>query len=146
MPNETNLAPWSHPKAQRWFDTLLERSGFIQEIEDQTHLDDSQWDVSRARIVLSFLVMLGRPGIWPDRHRGVLNRAASKANRTLENPADRPVETGRRKKRPLTLEQHQKTNQAKSAIMKEIEIVRRRAGMSNRKMPIKQPPQWGKFW
>lgn len=144
MQDENNLSPWAHPKAQRWFATLLERSGFIAEIEDTLQLDDSHFELGHGRMMLALMIMLGRPGIWPDDKKRVLNRAASKVNKLAND--DSPKASSGKKPKPLSLDQHQRNAKAKKAVQDEIEIVRRRAGMSNRKSKLPPPETWKGFW
>ena len=146
MPEPKDLSPWAHPKASKWFDVLLERSGLIEEIETQLHKDDDIPDIESARLLISILAMLGRPGIWPERHQRVLVKAASKVNRMINQQCEKSETRDRKKKKPLTLEQHQRSAQASIAIEVELEMVRRWGGASNRQSPIKQPPSWGEFW
>ncbi len=145
MEDQTNLAPWAHPKASRWFETLLERSGLIEDIEQQIQQNDEAFDLQSARLLLSILALLGRPGIWPERHRRVLAKVANKANRLMSQQESQT--TARNSKRtPMTLEQHQRSGKANEAMEIEIEMVRRWAGASNRQTEIKQPPTWGEYW
>ena len=143
-PEQNNLSPWSHPKARYWFETILQKSGFVEEIEDQVNQAEALLDVESGRLLLAILAMMGRPGMWPKQHKRVLAKAANTVNRMAgksDNAGD-----ATQKKRPITLGEHQRQEQAKSALATEVEIVRRWGGMSNRSTEIKQPEAWGKFW
>ena len=141
---DNDLAPWAHPKAKKWFATLIERSGFANQIEDTLQLNDDQWELAHGRIILAMLIIMGRPGIWPDDKARVLQRTASKIN-ALSKLAGNSAPANKSSK-PLTIEQHQRNSSANAAINDELELLRRRAGMSNRKSPMQQPKTWGRFW
>lgn len=145
MDDTTQLSPWAHPKAQQWFETLLERSGFIEEIEEQIVKEDDFLELPAARLMIALLVLLGRPGIWPERHRRALARAVSKVKRIAGKQAN-PDSAKNGGRRPLTLDEHRRTSVAANAIEEELEIVRRWAAMSNRRTPIRPPATWDDFW
>lgn len=146
MPNKNNdLSPWAHPKAQRWFATLLERSGFISEIEDTVQLDDDHLDLPHGRMMLALLILLGRNGIWPEEKKRVLQRAASRISKLASQGPAAPI-AQKKKHRPLTLAQHKRNTVAQKAIQVELEFLRRRAGMSNRTSKLTPPVTWKNFW
>ena len=142
-PNE--LSPWAHTKAQRWFETLLERSGFINEIEDMVNLDEDHMDLSHGRMMLALLNLLGRPGIWPESKKRVLQRSVSRITRLGAQSKDATINVGK-KQQPLTIDEHKRKTAAQKAIQDELEILRRRAGMSNRKSKLNAPVTWTNFW
>lgn len=140
-----DLSPWAHPKAQKWFETLLERSGFINEVEDNLQHDEDLFELSHGRMLLALLILLGREGIWPESKKRVLQRAASKIN-AAANRSDESSDTKRKKTSPLTVDEHRRKSAAKAAISAELELLRRRAGMSNLKRTVPQPNTWNEFW
>ena len=148
MSNPTQLAPWAHPKAQKWFETILEKSGFIEEIEEQVNQQTDLLDVESGRMLLAMLVLLGRPGIWPAQHKMVLARAANRVDRLAKGQAN-GANGGASKppsNKPLTIREHQQQSTSVTALQEEVEIVRRWGGASKRKTKIDQPESWGEFW
>ena len=144
MSELNDLSPWAHPKAQRWFESLLERSGFVSEVEDVVQLDQDHFELPHARMLLALLILLGRPGIWPEDKQRVLQRAASRIAKAAEQDSG-GVSVGKKAK-PVTLDQHKRNTVAKKSIEAELEMLRRRAGMSNRKSKLPPPPTWTNFW
>ena len=140
-----NLSPWAHPKATQWFEAVLEKSGFLEEVEQQVNQAETLLDVQSGRLLLAMLVMLGRPGVWPAMHRKVLARAANSVNR-ISTKAASSDSGATRSRKPITLDEHQRKEKAKLALATEVEIVRRWAGVSNRSTEIKQPESWGEYW
>ena len=144
MSESNDLSPWAHIKAQRWFETLLERSGFINEIEDTVNLDADHMELSHGRMMLALLILLGRPGIWPEEKKRVLQRAVSRVSKMANEAEGKSAPTAKQK--PLTIDQHKRKTAAQKAIQDELEILRRRAGMSNRKSKLPPPVSWKHFW
>lgn len=144
MLEDNDLSPWAHPKAQRWFATLLERSGFINEVEDTVNLTDDHLELAHCRMLLALLILLGRPGIWPEDKNRVLQRAASKINNIAKK--SQVIQPTSKKAKPLSIEQHKRNSVSRTAIQVELELLRRRAGISNRKSKLPMPSTWGKFW
>ncbi|MEM7456594.1 MAG: hypothetical protein AAF456_19775 [Planctomycetota bacterium] len=145
MTETSDLSPFAHPKAQRYFATLLERSGFVAEVEEILQLDDDILELSHTRLLSAILLFIGRPGIWPDEQKRVLARAASRLSRQskqIQESGNQP----KKKRKPLTLSQHQRLSELEETIKVELELLRRRAGVSNRVSKIAQPESWGKLW
>ena len=146
MPEKSSdLSPWAHPKAQRWFETLLERSGFINEIEDTVQLDNDHLELSHGRMMLALLILFGRAGIWPEDKKRVLQKAASRISKLANQGPVAPV-ADKKKQKPLTLDQHKRNTVAQKAVQEELEYLRRRAGMSNRTSHLRPPTTWKNFW
>ncbi len=143
MATESNLSPFAHPKAQRYFATLLERSGLIREIEDTLQLTDDNLDLSHIRLLSAMLILLGRPGIWPTDKQRVLARASTRLSGISKRDANLPTD---KRTKPLSLDQHNLHDQLMASIKTELELLRRRGGISNRVSSIEQPDSWGKFW
>jgi hypothetical protein len=53
------------------------------------------------------------------------------------------VDTGAK---PLTVAEHQQATRARTQLEHELEILRRRVGISNRKSELKCPPDWQRVW
>ena len=141
MSKKAGIAPWSHHNARQWFEALLSKSRFIDHVETVCEKRDSGLDIPRARVFASVLIMLGRPGIWPDKHADLLHSVTKKLDRVLKNPAPNV-----KSKTPLSLDEHRIRGLHSQAFEFELEMLKRRTGISVRKSVLRKPPSWKMFW
>jgi hypothetical protein len=131
-------SPWTHPKAKRWFEELLEETDLPLMMEHAVDKADDSLDEGQTRLMVALALLFGRDGIWPAVRdpilRAIVRKGSVVANRSTS------VAKG-----PITISQHKDLSNQHDHLVEEVEILRRRIGMSNRKTPIK-PPAWGKFW
>ena len=139
MPPTNDLSPWAHRKSHAWFETLLERSGMLLEIERFVEQPVDRISVPECRIVLMLLITLARPGIWPPNNDHILALAEEKVSEIIKQ---RQSTTNKK----MTMAEHRKHGILMEEMRQELEILRRRIGKSNLKTPIGQPPTWKKFW
>ena len=139
MSSETDLAPWAHPKAKRWYETLLKRSGMMAEIEHLMSRPADQLSISQCRVVLTFIIVLGRPGIWPKEYNDILDLVEKKISQVASQNQSVTSEK-------LTLADHQRRGAVLTEIQQELEILRRRIGRSRLKRKLGPPKTWRNFW
>lgn len=138
--NATDLAPWKHPKAQAWFRALFRRTNLPLALENELRQPDDQLSLPRLRMMLALVLLLGRDEIWPKHERDILKAVLKRIRKRIQMPLTSV--TGK----PLSVAEHQEHNRVIKALEQEIELVRRRLGISFRKTPMKTPDTWGKFW
>ena len=140
MEHESDLAPWAHPKAIHWYETLFERSGLLYSL--RVMLDDETQNLTcnQLRSTVALLYLLSIEGIWPAEERPLLTKLTLRIH-TLAKKIQ--IETG---SKPLTVSQHQQAIHAQAQLEHELEMLRRRVGISNRKTPLKRPPDWQRVW
>ena len=97
--------------------------------------------LAESRLLNAILVMLGRPGIWPDRDLDILQAAADKLAHQLNETG-----TGSKQKAPVSIQEHQKIGLLKKALEGELEILSRRVGKSPRRTILRKPSTWTQFW
>ncbi len=136
----TDLAPWAHPKAQRWFRDLLEETSLPLALDDEISQAENQDDFEKIRVILALALLIGRPGIWPE-NRNSLLRAAVRAAHQITNKTP-----GQKDGRPMTIAEAKGRTADHDAIRHEIELMRRRLKMSNRKSEMYPPTTWGNIW
>ena len=139
MSAKSGLSPWSHPKSRRWFEAALKQSGMLGEIEHFMSQPSDRISMSECRVVLAFLIVLGRPGIWPAEYNDVLELV----ERKVSDVASRVQEGSGAK---MTLAEHQRQVAITAEIQQELEIVRRRIGKSRLRKKIGKPKTWQPFW
>jgi hypothetical protein len=140
MAGTTDLSPFVHPKAQKWFRALLQRTSLPMALEDELRRPDDQLNLEIVRMILAFAVLLGRPGIWPENENDVLKFIVKRANEFSKMSASSTTGTA------LTLAEHQAHTKTISELTQEMELVRRRLGISVRKTKISTPRSWAPFW
>ena len=139
MTTSSGLSPWAHPKSRRWYEAVLKQSGMLGEIEQFMSQPADQISISQCRVILAFLIVLGRPGIWPKEYNDILELAEKKVSQVV---ADFSGLTEAK----LTLAEHQRQASVASEIQQELEILRRRIGKSRLKKKIGPPKTWRNFW
>ena len=137
---DIDLSPWAHPKAQAWFSALIRRTHFPMTLENEMSQPDSQLTLNHLRMMLAFIILLGRKEIWPENERDLLKKVLNKVRDRIKQP---PSQISGK---PLSVAEHQEFNKVLEALKEEIEIVRRRVGISVRKTELNTPASWGKFW
>ena len=140
MSSNNDLSPWAHPKSRAWFQALFRRSSLPLALEDELRKPDEQLNVEIVRTAMALAVLLTRPGIWPKKHRDVLEFMVTRAKEFCDKPAQ--SSTGK----PLTIAEHKAHSQAVSEITRDIELIRRRLGTSIRKSKMSGPTSWEPFW
>jgi hypothetical protein len=140
MSEKEGLSPWAHPKAQRWFDNLIESNMFALAVDDEIAKCEADNDLEKARMLLAFALLLGREGMWPDGRTNVLKAAV----RTCNRMAQQAPKTGPTK--AMTIAEHHGQNVQVDAVNHEVELMRRRLKMSNRVTEISPPASWGNLW
>ena len=131
-------SPWTHPKAKRWFEELLEETDLPLMMEHAVDKADDSLDGGVTRLIVALALLLGRDGIWPALRDPILRTIVRQGNVVARRTAGRT-------RGPVTLAQHKEQSNLQDQLVEEVEILRRRIGMSNRRTPL-QPPAWGKFW
>jgi hypothetical protein len=140
MSKSTDLSPWAHPKAKRWFHELIEDNMFALAIDDEISKSEQQKEFDSVRAILAITLLLGRDGIWPENRKTVLRAVARTAAKISKS--DAPRESNQ----PMTVAEHQANAAHDEAIRQELEMLRRRLGMSNRKSALQPPASWGNLW
>ena len=140
MSDSVDLAPWAHPDAQRWFQETLRRSGFLDDLEHFMSQPAEKISLSHCRMVLMFVILLGRPGIWPRGFEGILDLVEERASEILALIQQGAAKSG------LTIAEHRRQQAILNEIQTELEIVRRRVGKSRLTRKIEQPSTWNDFW
>lgn len=140
MAEPDDLSPWIHPKSQNWFGALFRKSNLAMALEDEIRKPADQLTPPVMRMIVAFAVLLGRPEIWPENERDVLTEILNKAKEYSQRLPT--TATGK----PLSLAEHQAHTQTNSEFVQEIELLRRRLGVSVRKTPISAPKSWEPFW
>jgi len=136
--NQNTWSPWAHPKAQRWFAELFDKSSLPLMIEDTVERPLVESNEEVTRLMLALTLLLGRDGIWPEQRKHILRTVARRA-------AEFDAEDGSVSGKPMTMADHRVKGMQQQEIKVELEHLRRRIGMSNRKNKL-APPAWGKFW
>ena len=140
MAESTDLAPWAHPKAKRWFESLIDDTSFALVLEDELVHAEKEKDYDKVRMIHALALIFGHQGIWPEHRMGLLKDCARAANRVLKDH-DSGTVSG-----PLTIAEHKGQSATDEAFRQELELLRRRLKMSNRKSMIGPPKSWGNFW
>lgn len=139
FPPTNSLSPWAHPKAQEWLVTIFEKSGLLNELENWAFANDQVMDFEHQRLLASLLLILGHPEIWPSTERD-----------RLENMVKGLVEANRirvlQKPPQLSLEESQRAAALKTEWDVELEMLRRRVGVSRKVNKLEKPRSWCRFW
>lgn len=140
MPDATDLAPWAHPKAKRWFQSLIENNSFALALEDELLQAEQAKDYDKIRMIHALALLLGHEGIWPKHRKDVLKACVRASSKIVKDHETGPVGG------PLTIAEHKDQSATDEAYLHEIELLRRRLKMSNRKSMIGAPNSWGNVW
>ncbi len=140
MSESADLSPWAHPKAQAWFEALFRRTNLLMSLEDELNKPDDQLMPEIARLILAFSILLGRPEIWPESEFPILNKVVVRTKEISQKPASSSIG------KPISLAEHQLHKKATGQIAQEIELIRRRVGVSVRKSKVSAPATWQPFW
>lgn len=137
--NPETLAPWAHPKAQEWIKLVLEKSELINEFEKAVLGAQQDLPLHDIRLLSMLAVLLGHPQIWPEERRASFVECANRLNQAARALRERD---------PLFA----KSFEPKAAklidedLQVEIEMLRRRGGLSRRINPLQLPHSWKRFW
>lgn len=139
-PPSDDLAPWAHPKAERWIDSLFERSGLLTSLRESLEDPYGGLTCNQLRSIVALLYFLSIDGIWPAGQEPLLQKMTMRIHSLAQKIK---VETG---SRPLTVSEHQEAIHARGQLDHELELLRRRAGISLRKTELRFPPDWKRIW
>jgi len=140
-PNESKVvdwSPWKHPKAKRWFEELLEGTHLPLMMEHAVDKADDTLTKGETRLIVALALMLGREGIWPAQRDRLLRTIVRKGDVVANRSSGK-------KDGPMSLAELRSKSTQHESLVQEVEMLRRRIGMSNRKTKL-NPPAWGKFW
>ena len=137
-PKTIDWSPWTHPKAKRWFEELMEQTHLPLMMEHAVDKPDDTLNEGETRLMVALALLLGRPGIWPAQRDAILRTVVRKGNVVASREAGS-------KAGAMSLAEHKNRAQQHANLIQEVEMLRRRIGMSNRVTEI-EPPKWGKFW
>ena len=140
MKELNDLSPWIHPKAQNWFYALFRKTNLAMVIDDELQKPEGAISLDQMRMILAFAILLGREEMWPENERGALKAILRKTRQIAKLPPS--SDTGK----PLTMAEHRCYNETLEEFKREIEILSRRMGMSNRQSAIDPPASWQPFW
>ena len=84
MSETTDLSPWAHPKAQRWFHDLIEDSMLALSLDDELEQCEKVNELDKIRMILALALFLGREGIWPESRNNILIGAARTASNVIK--------------------------------------------------------------
>lgn len=140
MKEQNDLSPWIHPKAQNWFYALFRKTNLAMFIDDELQRPEGTISLDQMRMILAIGILLGRDEMWPENERGTLKAILRKARQMSNLPPT--TEAGQ----PLTMAEHRNYNDTLAEFKREIEILSRRMGMSNRQNAIDPPASWQPFW
>jgi hypothetical protein len=134
---DIDWSPWTHPKAKRWFTDLLEQTHLPIMMEHAIDGPDDLLDEGLTRLIVALGLLLGREGIWPEQRDLLL--------RTIVRKGDLVSRRSNKSEGPISLAQHKSHGLKREQLIQEVEMLRRRIGMSNRRNQL-DPPSWGGFW
>ena len=140
MKELNDLSPWVHPKAQNWFYALFRKTNLAMFIDDELQRSEESISLDQMRMILAIGILLGRDEMWPENERGTLKAILRKARQISKLPPT--TEAGQ----PLTIAGHRNYNNTLEELKREIEILSRRMGISNRRTAIDPPASWQPFW
>ncbi len=138
MPNVASYSPWRYRNAQVWLAGIADQSGLMHSIDELLSLSGQGNGIS-YRAISTLLILLGREGTWPVDLQSILRKSA----RSLSNLEQ---STGQSSGKRLTIQEHHAITKSADSIRQELEILRRRAGMSNIVKPPEPPVGWVPFW
>jgi hypothetical protein len=133
------LAPWAHPKAQEWIKLILDKSELINAFEEIVTDETRPLNLHEVRVFGMLAALLGHPQIWPENRRANFVRCAMRLHSVARQfQQDDPAfgKSFEPKAAKLIAEDWQV----------EVEMVRRRGGISKRVIPLKLPHTWKRFW
>lgn len=139
MADESTITPWSHPKAQEWFETIFDRSGALLSLSDEIFRHGEEFEVPQLRMFASLLLILGRDGIWPAQNRGDLTKVTERLTDLFRQKQKGP-------QRPMTMDEHREYGLQLAEAEKELELLRRAVGLSRRLNRLEPPASWQGFW
>lgn len=131
-------SPWKHPKAKRWFEELLEETHLPLMMEHAVDKADDSLNEGETRLMVALALLLGREGIWPAKRDMLLRTIVRKGDVVVNRK-------GSRSDGPMSLAELKLKSAQHEKLVQEVELLRRRIGMSNRKTQL-DPPAWGEFW
>lgn len=140
MSEKNDLAPWVHPKSKAWFKVLFRRTNLTMALQDELNRPIEQLDIHIVRMALAMAVMFGKPEIWPEEDRQILKLIVNKAREFARTPPQSV--TGK----PVSVAEHQAHSKLVKELTAEVELVRRRLGISVLKTKASIPPSWQRFW
>ena len=140
MSDSTDLSPWAHPKAKRWFTNLIEENTFALAVDDELAQSINRNEFDKIRAILALAILLGREGVWPEGRANILRSVVRAAAHVSKGSG--PEKVGG----PMTMAEHQGHTLHDDAIHHELELLRRRLKMSNRKSQLDPPATWGNLW
>ena len=139
-PPPADLSPWAHPKAQRWFEELLEHHLLPTTLDNEVVAAVQHHELEKVRVILALALLIGREGIWPTSRNNVLKSAIRSADHLTKTA---PPEQG---KKPMSLMEHRGRALHTESLQQEIELLRRRLKLSNRRSTVEPPVTWGNLW
>lgn len=139
MSNDSTIAPWAHPKAHEWFETIFDRSGVLLRLSEEVFRDSSQIELPQIRLFASLLILLGRDGIWPASQKNELFKMAERLSELLKEKQKAP-------RHAMTMDEHKLYGQMVAEAEHEVELLRRMVGLSRRLNRLGQPLSWKNFW
>lgn len=140
MSQADDLAPWAHPKARGWMETLFEKSGLLQSLRDSLENPDADLTCNQLRAIVALLYFLSIGEIWPAGQQQILQKLAMRIHslsRKLTTDTD---------SRAMTVAEHQQAIHGRAQLEAELECLRRKVGISQRKSPLAVPPDWTRVW
>jgi hypothetical protein len=139
MSEDSTIAPWAHPKAHEWFETIFDRSGVLLRLSEEIYRDSSQIELPQIRLFASLLILLGRDGIWPASQKNELIKMADRLSELLRGKLKAP-------RTAMTMDEHKLHGQLVAEAEHEVELLRRMVGISRRLNKLGQPTSWKGFW
>ncbi len=137
--SDESLAPWAHPKAQEWLTLILRKSDLVDSLAALIENPAESLDMGQQRVLTMLLVVLGHPGIWPAEKQELFARCAARLHSYARQTRDEAK---------LNL----KAVDQKAAMVVnadwdvELEMLRRRGGISKRVNALSLPATWKRFW
>jgi hypothetical protein len=136
---DESLAPWAHPKAQEWLTLILRKSDLVDSLAALIESPAEPLDMGQQRVLTMLLVVLGHPGVWPEEKRELFTRCATR----LHSYARQTREEAKLNLKAV----EQKTATVVNADWDvELEMLRRRGGISKRVNALALPATWKRFW
>lgn len=136
---DESLAPWAHPKAQEWLALILRRSNLVDSLAALIENPTEPLGMEQQRVLTMLLVVLGHPGLWPEEKRELFARCATR----LQSYAKQTREEVKLNLKSV----EQKTAAVVNADWDvELEMLRRRSGISKRINALSLPATWKRFW
>ncbi len=136
---DESLAPWAHPKAQEWLALILRKSDLLDSLAAVIESPTEPLGMGQQRLMAMLLIVLGHPGLWPEEKQEVLKVCASRLHSLARQT---------REEAKLNLKSiDQKAATVVNADWDvELEMLRRRSGISKRVNKLTLPVSWKRFW